>query len=166
MKNNLLNKVAFFILVFIYDIVSLFWCYILVKSLIFELSTVAIGMNGIEVIGGADIPTLIYKMGNVIGVVFPILFVLLSITTVVLFTLSIFKKQTNRKFNILLCIFLVLSLIVFMMIPAQTYAISLYLLARKLSFIRYIGVFYIVLSIAIIVINILFSIGKKNASLK
>ncbi|MBR7132064.1 MAG: hypothetical protein IKD04_00885 [Clostridia bacterium] len=55
----------------LYGIVSLFWCYVLIKSLFFELSTVAIGMNGIEVIGGADIPTLIYKMGNILGCVFP-----------------------------------------------------------------------------------------------
>ena len=77
----------------LYGIVSLFWCYILIKSLIFELSTVAIGMNGIEVIGGADIPTLIYKMGNILGCAFPILFVLLSISTVVLLTISILKNK-------------------------------------------------------------------------
>ena len=146
----------------LYGIVSLFWCYILIKSLIFELSTVAIGMNGIEVIGGADIPTLIYKIGNVIGVVFPMLFVLLSITTVVLLTVSIIQKQNNRKLNVLLCVFLTLTLIIYMLIPAQTYAVSLYALVRKLSFLKYIQFIYIIISLIIIVTNILFAIKRSN----
>ncbi len=148
-------------LVTLYDIVSLFWCYILVKSLIFELSTVAIGMNGIEVIGGADIPTLIYKIGNVIGVVFPMLFVLLSITTVVLLTVSIIQKQTNRKFYISLCIFSTFTLIIYKLIPAQTYAVSHYILVRKLSFLKYIQFIYIIISLIIIVTNILFAIKRR-----
>lgn len=162
---NGLNSIKKFIsssLIILYNIISLLWCYILVKNLIFELSTVAIGMNGIEVIGGADIPTLIYKIGNVIGVVFPMLFVLLSITTVVLLTVSIIQKQTNRKFNILLCIFSALTLIIYMLIPAQTYAVSLYALVRKLSFLKYIQFIYIIISLIIIVTNILFAIKRSN----
>ena len=98
---NGLNSIKKFIsssLIILYNIISLLWCYILVKNLIFEFSTVKIGLNGIEIIGGADIPTLIYKMGNVIGVVFPMLFVLLSITTIVLLTVLIIQKQNNNKY--------------------------------------------------------------------
>lgn len=162
MKNNLIKKFVLYAFVIIYDVVSLLWCYILVKNLIFEFSTVKIGLNGIEIIGGADIPTLIYKMGNVIGVVFPMLFVLLSITTIVLFTVSIFKKQTNRKFNILLCVFSALTLIIYMLIPAQTYVVSLYILVEKLSFLKYIQFIYIIISLIIIVTNILFAIKRSN----
>jgi len=139
----------------LYGIVSLFWCYILIKSLIFELSTVAIGMNGIEVIGGADIPTLIYKMGNILGCSFPILFVLLSISTVVLLTISILKKQVSRRLNILLSVLIALSLFVFMMIPFQTYYISSYILLKKFAFLKYIRIFYIILSFAVVLKNIL-----------
>lgn len=139
----------------LYGIVSLFWCYILIKSLIFELSTVAIGMNGIEVIGGADIPTLIYKMGNILGCAFPILFVLLSISTVVLLTISILKKQVSRRLNILLSVSIALSLFVFMMIPFQTYYISFYILVKKFAFLKYIRIFYIILSFAVVLKNIL-----------
>ena len=120
---NGLNSIKKFIsssLIILYNIVSLFQCYILVKSLIFQFSAVKIGLIGIDIIGGADIPTLIYKMGNVIGAVFPILFVLLGITTVVLLTVSVLKKQTNRKLNILISVLIALSLFVFVMIPFRT----------------------------------------------
>ena len=101
-------------------------------------------------------------MGNVVGVVFPILFVLLSVAVTFLFTVSIFKKQTNRKFKILLCIFLALTLIIYMLIPAQTYIVSLYALVRKLSFLKYLQITYIVLSLVIIVKNILFTIKRRK----
>lgn len=162
---NGLNSIKKFIsssLIILYNIISLLWCYILVKSLIFELFTVAIGTNGIEVIGVADIPILIYKMGNVIGVVYPMLFVLISLANVFLFTVSIFKKQLNRKFNILLCVFSALTLIIYMLIPAQTYVVSLYALVRKLSFLKYIQFIYIIISLIIIVTNILFAIKRCN----
>ena len=159
-KSNLIKKFVLYAFVIIYDIVSLFWCYILVKSLIFEFSTVKIGLNGIDIIGGADIPTLIYKIGNVIGVVFPILFVLLSVAITFLFTVSIFKKQTNRKLNILLCIFLVLSLIVFIFISTQAYVVSLYVLVRKLSFLKYLPILYVIVSLLAIIANAL--ISKKR----
>lgn len=162
MKNNVIKKFAFPTLVFVYDIVSLFWCYVIIESLIFEFSIVKIGLNGMEIIGVVDIPTLIYKMSNVIGVVFPILFILLSVATVLLLTVSIFKKQTNHKLSILLCIFSILILIIFMMIPAQTYFISLYILVRKLSFLKYIQFIYIILSLIIIVTNIFVTIKRSN----
>ncbi len=165
-KLNLLKKFIVSSLVIFYDIISLFWCYVIIKSMIFELSTVAIGTNGIEVIGGADIPTLIYKMGNILGCVFPILFVLLSIATVFLFTVSIIQKQTNRKFKILLCIFLALTLIIYMLIPAQTYIISLYILIRKFSLAKYLQIIYIVISFVIIMFYVTYFICNKYGKRK
>jgi len=161
-KIVLVKKLVLSAFVILYDIVSLLLCYVFIKSLIFELSTVKIGLNGIEVVGGVDLSTLIYKMGNVIGVVFPILFILLSVATVFLLTVSIFKKQINRKFNILLCIFSALTLVIFMLIPPQTYVISLYILVRKLSFLKYIRFIYIIVSLIIIVTNILFAIKRND----
>ena len=76
---------------------------------------------------------------------------------------SIFKKQTNRKLNILLCIFLVLSLIVFIFIPTQAYAVSLYVLVRKLSFLKYLPILYVIVSLLAIIANALISKkGEKN----
>lgn len=160
MKDNLIKKVAFSTLAFIYDITSLFWCYVIIKSLIFEFSTVKIGVNGIDIIGGSDISTLIYKMGNVTGVVFPVMFILLSVVSIFLLNVSIFKKQINRKLNILLSVFIALSIFISMMIPFRTYYVSSYLLVIKFTLLKYTRIFYIIISLIIIVTNILVTIKR------
>ena len=162
MKNNLIKKSAFFTLIFIYDLVSLLWCYIISSNFVYNLTVIQMNEPSIGIIGGADLPTLSFIMGGILGCACSVLFVLLSLTTVFLFTISILKKQTNRKLNILLCIFLVLTLIIYMLIPAQTYVVSLYALVRKLSFLKYIQFIYIIISLIIIVTNILFAIKRSN----
>ena len=158
-KVELVKKLILSALVILYDVLSLFWCYIITSNFVYNLSLIQKRGTSIGIIGGADVPTLIYKMGNVIVGVFSILFVLLSITTVVLLTVSIIQKQTNRKFKILLCIFLTFTLIIYMLIPAQTYAVTLYALVRKLKYIQFI---YIIISLIIIVTNILVAIKRRR----
>lgn len=163
MKNNLIKKFAFFTLIFIYDLVSLLWCYIISSNFVYNLTEIQQKGPSITIIGGADLPTWCFIMGGILGCVCTVLFALLSLTTVVLFTVSIFKKQTNRKLNILLCIFLVLSLIVFIFIPTQAYAVSLYVLVRKLSFLKYLPILYVIVSLLAIIANALISKkGEKN----
>lgn len=162
MKNNAINKLIFTTLIFAYDIVSLFWCYIISSNFVYNLTEIQQRGPSITIIGGADLPTWSFIMGGILGCACSVLFVLLSLTTVFLFTISILKKQTNRKLNILLCIFLVLTLIIYMLIPAQTYVVSLYALVRKLSFLKYIQFIYIIISLIIIVTNILFAIKRSN----
>ena len=157
-KFNLVKKSILSALVILYDIVSLFWCYIISSNFVYNLTKIQIKELGIEIIGGADLPTWSFIMGGVFGIAFSVLFVGLSVATTFLFTVSIFKKQTNRKFNILLCVFSAITLIIYMLIPAQTYVVSLYALVRKVSFLRYIQFIYIILSLMLIVSNILFAI--------
>ena len=160
-KSNLVKKSILSALVILYDIVSLFWCYIITSNFVYNLSEIQRRGPSITIIGGADLPTWSFIMGGILGCACSVLFVLLSLTTVFLFTISIFKKQTNRKFNILLCIFSALTLIIYMLIPAQTYVVSLYTLVRKLSFFKYIQFIYIIISLIIIVTNILFTIKRS-----
>ena len=161
-KFNLVKKSILFALVILYDIVSLFWCYIISSNFVYNLTKIQIKELGIEIIGGADLPTWSFIMGGVFGIAFSVLFVGLSVATTFLFTVSIFKKQTNRKFNILLCVFSAITLIIYMLIPAQTYVVSIYALVRKVSFLRYIQFIYIILSLMIIVTNILFAIKRSD----
>ena len=161
-KFNLVKKSILSALVILYDIVSLFWCYIISSNFVYNLTKIQTKELGIEIIGGADLPTWSFIMGGVFGIAFSVLFVGLSVATTFLFTVSIFKKQTNRKFNILLCVFSAITLIIYMLIPAQTYVVSLYALVRKVSFLRYIQFIYIILSLMIIVTNILFAIKRSD----
>lgn len=162
MKNNLIKKFVLYAFVIIYDVVSLLWCYIISSNFVYNLTEIQLRDPSITIIGGADLPTWSFIMGGILGCACSVLFVLLSLATVFLFTVSIIQKQNNRKFYILLCTFSALTLIVFMLIPARTYAVSLYALVRKLSFLKYIQFFYIIISLIIIVTNILVAIKSSN----
>lgn len=162
MKNNIIKKFVLYAFVIIYDVVSLLWCYIISSNFVYNLTEIQRRGPSITIIGGADLPTWSFIMGGIMGCACSVLFVLLSLATVFLFTVSIIQKQTNRKFKILLCIFLALTLIIYMLIPAQTYAGSLYILVRKLSFLKYIQFIYIIISLITIVTNILFAIKRSN----
>lgn len=162
MKNNLIKKFVLYAFVIVYDVLSLFWCYIITSNFVYDLTLIQKRGPSIGIIGGADLPTWSFIMVGILGCACSVLFVLLSLTTVILLTVSIIQKQTNRKFNILLCIFSALTLIIYMLIPAQTYVVSLYTLVRKLSFLKYIQFIYIIISLIIIVTNILFAIKRKR----
>ena len=163
---NVVKKIILSVLIILYDVVSLLWCYIISSSIIYQLTNIQINDASIDasigIIGGADLPTVSFLMGGILRCVCSVLFVFLSLATIFLFTVSIFKKQTNRKFKILLCIFLALTLIIYMLIPAQTFLVSFYTLVRKLSFLKYIQFIYVILSLMIIVTNILFAIKSGN----
>lgn len=161
-KSNLIKKSVLYAFVIIYDVVSLFWCYIITSNFVYNLTEIQRRGHSITIIGGADLPTWSFIMGGILGCACSVLFVLLSLTTIFLFTILAIRKQTNRKFNILLCIFSALTLIIYMLIPAQTYVVSLYALVRKLSFLKYIQLIYIIISLIIIVTNILFAIKRSN----
>ena len=129
-KPNLNWKPISIILAIIYNIATLFWDYIILKTLFYNLS-----FNfGAFTIAGA------------LSIGFYIMFVLFSFATVVLLTVSMFKKQTNYKLRILLCVFLTITLIAFIMIPVQFYVISLYMIVRKVPIFKYAQTFYIILS--------------------
>ena len=159
-KFNLVKKSILSALVILYDILSLFWCYIITSNIVYNLTEIQIKEPSIGIIGGAGLPTWSFIMGGVFGIAFSVLFVVLSVATTFLFTASILKKQTNRKFKILLCVFSAITLIIYMLIPAQTYVVFLYALVRMVPLLKYIQFIYIILSLIIIVKNILFAIKK------
>ncbi|MBR5223067.1 MAG: hypothetical protein IKV81_02760 [Clostridia bacterium] len=161
MKKKFFKKIILSTLAVLYDIISLLWCYIMVVNMVFNLTTVEIGQNGIEmgIIGGADLPTWSFIMVGVFGIAFSVLFVLLSLATVFLLTISVFKKHQRPIINILLCVFSALTLIIFMLIPSQTYAIMLYVLVKEISLLKY---FFIVLSVFVLIRNIFPLIKKKK----
>ena len=113
MKNNLIKKFVLYAFVIVYDVLSLFWCYIITSNFVYDLTLIQKRGPSIGIIGGADLPTWSFIMVGILGCACSVLFVLLSLTTVILLTVSIIQKQTNRKFNILLCIFSALTLIIY-----------------------------------------------------
>ena len=162
MKKKFLKKIILSTLAVLYDIISLLWCYIITSNFVYNLAEIQRRGPSITIIGGADLPTWSFIMGGVFGIAFSVLFVVLSLATVFLLTISVFKKHQHPIINILLCVFSALTLIIFMLIPTQTYAVSLYALVRKLSFLKYSQSFFIVLSFFVLIANIFPLIKKKK----
>ena len=166
MKNNKLKKFIFTPFVFIYDIVSLFLCYIITLSIIDSLVTFKIGADGLHtIIGGADTPTLIAVLNATLGELFLISFMILCLGSAVLSTIAIFKKEIKLKFNILLLIFSSLSLVNLLLIPPQTFTVQIYMLIRfeqLPQIIAYSDIIYMIFSALIVILNVLLLIKNKK----
>ncbi|MBQ8338009.1 MAG: hypothetical protein IJY33_02585 [Oscillospiraceae bacterium] len=156
-----IKKNAFSIAVILYSVISLFWCYVILNNLPYSFSLISAGKNSIGIIGGTGLPTFMFELGNIVPIVASILFMLASIASAALLTVSAFKKQTNRKSSVLLCVLLTLSLISFMFIPVQSYVVSLYIVAQKVPFASHLQIIYIVLSLSLVIKNIM-SAARSN----
>ncbi len=157
---ELFKKIASGVPVLLYDIVSVFCCYIMVNSFAFAFYTLSEETfdHSIGIIGAADAPTTMFILAEVLGLVSAVtvvLFILSSVATVVLLTVSAFKKQPTRRLSLWLCVLSVLTFVLFVVIPPQSYAVSLYLWVRKIAFLRYFSDIYVVLSLAVILKNAL-----------
>ena len=159
-KLNTIKQISTHILVILYEIISVFWCYIIINNIVYSHFRVYAEHESIGIIGGADTPTMMFIMGELLKWNFSILFVIICIVTIFILNFSLFKKKVSKKFNKILCVFSVLSLIVFMLVPAQSYAVSLYTVFRILPFTKYIQIIYIIVSIMVVAIN-LFLINSK-----
>lgn len=69
-KISLVKKWIFSILVILYAIISLFWCYIILSNFVYNLTEIQVREPSIEIIGGADLPTWSFIMGGVFGIAF------------------------------------------------------------------------------------------------
>lgn len=161
-KHEKAKKLILSVFVILYGAVSLFWCCIILRQIIYDFSFVATNESSIGIIGGADLPTLTFMLATerIFGWIFSVLFLILSVGTVILLTLSIFKNKISKKYRVMLCILEVINLIAFILIPPQTYAVSLYSFTREFLIAGYLPVAYIAISAAVIAMNILLTMKK------
>lgn len=161
-KHEKAKKLILSVFVILYGAVSLFWCCIILRQIIYDFSFITMNESSIGIIGGADLPTLIFMLSieKIFEWIFSVLFLILSVGTVILLTVSIFKNKISKKYRVMLCILEVINLIAFMLIPVQTYAVSLYSFTREFLIAGYLPVAYIAISAAVIAMNILLTMKK------
>ncbi len=168
-KNNII-KIVNWTLVILYDIVSVFWCYIFIDNIIFNFTNTKIVHFGLDYtaypIGGIDTTSWEFIIENLLGSILPAIFIILSVTTALLLTMSALNRQTTKKLNILLIIFATFSLLIFFAMPEQSYSVSLYKLMRKGRHIQDFLLFYIPISISVISINFSSYIKSKREDIK
>ena len=160
MTKDAFKKIIIYTLNLLYSLIALLYCYVFTQTLIFALSDIRIGLNGLET-KIPDIHTLLSRLTNVSSCLLPVLFILLSVTTIILLIISSFKKHKTPMINVFLCVFVLLSLIAFVIIPPQTYIIALYILVQQISFLKYSQTFYIILSVLVLIKNVWFAVCKN-----
>ena len=164
-----LKKNIFRIVAVIYDIVALFWCYVITSDIIYELTPIGVNEGSIGIIGGADWPTaiILLKSGAIFSLIFFVSLILLNLVNAVLLTIAAFKPKIKRALNIWLIVLLGVALTFFIIIPAQMYILALYAAVLRIGYLAAIlKIAYFVLSIAAIVLNILALIKRKDVKIK
>ena len=159
----LLKKNIFRIVAIIYDIVALFWCYVMASALIYEFTNIHIKDGSIGII--ADLPTLTFMLqtGAIFSFILHITFALLNIVIPLLLTIAVFRIKTNRALNIWLIVLLGIALTIFILIPIQMYIVALYAAVLRIGYLAAIlKITYFVLSGSAIVLNILALIKRKD----
>lgn len=66
-KTVLAKKIVLSLLAILYDIVSLFWSYVLVRNLIYNFSTITVGKNGFKITVRENILAFVFEIGNIWG---------------------------------------------------------------------------------------------------
>lgn len=156
------KKIILPVVTVLYDIISAFWCYIVSTSIIKNLLYYSAEGAHIGIIGGADAPTLMFMIVNVLGWIAVWTFVPLCVASAISLTVSAFQEHKTLKSNVLSCVLMASSLTAFLLTPAQTYTISLYIFAEKIPLVMYAKYFYIIISLVAIVVNIILVIKQKS----
>ena len=136
----------------IYDVMILALSYLLFNSIIFNISRISVINGSIGIIGGADMPTLLFVLTKNPVMFLMELFIIFGISTAVIITVVSFKNSCSMRLCITAVGFLIVTAILFILIPPQTYAISLYLYALKVAIIYNIPVLYYIATAAEIII--------------
>ncbi len=157
MKNKLLK-----VFVIVYDVISLIWVGIMSLTLYWNILSIDTDEGSIAIIGAPDIAFNIRSLSGLLELFLPILFVFSVLATVILFNISVFKRSSNRRLTILTSALVGGCLLLFILIPQHSYAVTLYMLIRKVLFFDSIRDLYIIISSAIIPLNIFANIKSEN----
>lgn len=134
MKKNILHNFVFLGFAVIYDVMILALSYLLFNSIIFNISSISVINGSIGIIGGADMPTLLFVLTKNPVMFLMALFIVFGISTAVIITVASFKNSCSMRLYITAVVFLIVTAILFILIPPQTYAISLYVLKAAIIY--------------------------------
>lgn len=152
MKKNILHNFVFLGFAVLYDGLTLILSSVFVTSIIFNISSISVINGSIGIIGGADMPTLLFVLTKNPVIFLMALFIIFGISTAVIITVASFKNSCSMRLYITAVVFLIVTAILFILIPPQAYVVSLYLYALKVAIIYNIPVLYYIATAAEIII--------------
>lgn len=136
----------------IYDVMILALSYLLFNSIIFNISSISVINGSIGIIGGADMPTLLFAMTKNLVMFLMALFIIFGISTAVIITVVSFKNSCSMQLYITAVVFLTVTVILFFLIPPQAYVISLYVMKAAIIYDTIRVLYYIATAAEIIII--------------
>lgn len=145
-------KILSLVTTIVYGIVSLFWCYVLVRSLVYSLSALSMNSHGIGLICVENSLWLLM-----------VIFILSTFTTDALGMISTVNKRSSWRLHIVVSVFATLSFLVFLLIPPQTYAVEMYILVKHIggAFVGYMRQIYIAVTLAMIGTHIVCGLKRR-----
>ena len=84
----------------IYDVMILALSYLLFNSIIFNISSISVINGSIGIIGGADMPTLLFVLTKNPVMFLMELFIIFGISTAVIITVVSFKNSCSMRFKV------------------------------------------------------------------
>lgn len=152
MKKNILHNFVFLDFAVLYDVLTLILSSVFFTSIIFNISSISVINGSIGIIGGADMPTLLFVLTKNPVIFLMELFIIFGISTAVIITVASFKNSCSMRLYITAVVFLIVTAILFILIPPQAYVISLFVLKTAIIC-DTIRVLYYIATAAEIIIN-------------
>ena len=152
MKKNILHNFVFLGFAVLYDGLILILSYFFSAGIAFFIRHISVINGSIGIIGGADMPTLLFVLTKNPVIFLMALFIIFEISTAVIITVASFKNSCSMRLYITAVVFLIVTAILFILIPPQAYVVSLYLYALKVAIIYNIPVLYYIATAAEIII--------------
>lgn len=140
----------------IYDVMILALSYLLFGSI--SLSMNVSEINGsIGIIGGAELPIVFFVSRKSPIMFFMVMFVIIGFATVALVTAVAFKKSCGMSLYITATVLLIVTAILFVLIPPRAFTAKLYAITGNMFIIKTFSIPYYLITAAEIII-----IGKKG----
>lgn len=152
MKKNILHNFVFLGFAVLNDGLTLILSSAFFTSIIFNISSISVINGSIGIIGGADMPTLLFAMTKNPVMFLMALFIIFGISTAVIITVVSFKNSCSMQLYITAIVFLIVTAILFFLIPPQTYAISLFVMKTAIVYDTIHVLYYIATAAEIIII--------------
>lgn len=135
----------------IYDVMILALSYLLFGSI--SLSMNISEINGsIGIIGGAELPIVFFVSRKSPIMFFMVMFVIIGFATVALVTAVAFKKSCGMPLYITATVFLIVTAILFVLIPPRAFTAKLYAITGNMFIIKTFSIPYYLITAAEIII--------------
>ena len=152
MKKNALYNFVFLGFAVLYDGLILILSYVFFTSIAFSISRISVINGSIGIIGGADIPTVLFlSMTNPV-VLFMALFIIFGLSAAVMITVVSFKNSCSMRLYITAIVFLITTMVLFVLIPLQAYVISLFVMKAAIIYDTIRVLYYLVTAAEILII--------------